>query len=607
MGRAVRAIGVSRLRRHVVGLLCGAPLFAASCDHRAAPAPAEPPVATAIAEPPRAPAIRAQLDGRGFPDKVLALTWDDGPDTGTFELAQYLHRQNVSATFFVVGAWIDDLSADPGAGTGVFQTGHEPLPVLADLVELGHRLGNHTRNHVLLDEVDAATVAAQLADNQAVLDRLITNEWRIFRTPGGAWSAEASGAVDTDPRTRPLVGPIRWDIDGKDWEKSLYCRSSQPATECEPAAPGRAARVKPSVVARRYLSAIASAGRGVVLFHDRVGHVGSRYALDVARLVIPELKARGYVFAAPVLAFSPLAPRAARGRSDLAAGAPLLLGDIDGDGRADACEHAESRVSCAIATSITEGPSAQSRAALGPVTTWESAAAGSFARGSSARLADVDGDGRADLCTHRAEAVSCVLSRSGAFGGRERFSGAAGGGRISFGDVDGDGKDDVCARAEGGVSCARSLGNGLDRARLWIGDPTLGDALVALADVDGDGRADLCARSPEGLTCAVSRGTRFGRPSRWSTDLVDAASLCFGDLNGDGRADVCGRRPDGIACALSTGSGFTRATAWVRAEDLASAGLGDAGAPIALGDIDGDGRADLCGRGLEGVVCGLSP
>ena len=475
MGRAVRAIGVSRLRRRVAGLVCGAPLLAASCDHRAAPAPPEPPVAAAIAAPPRAPAIRPQLDGRGFPDKVLALTWDDGPDTGTFELAQYLQRENVSATFFVVGAWIDDLSADPGAGEGVFQTGYEPLPVLADLVELGHRLGNHTRNHVLLDEVDAATVTAQLADNQAVLDRLITNEWRLFRAPGGAWSEEASGAVDGDPRTRPLVGPIRWDIDGKDWEKSLYCRSSQPATECERAAPGHAARVKPSVVARRYLSAIASTGRGVVLFHDRVGHVGSRYALDVARLVIPELKARGYVFAAPVLAFSPLAPRAAQGRSDLAGGAPLLLGDIDGDRRADACEHAESGVSC------------------------------------------------------------------------------------------------------------------------------------ALADVDGDGRADLCARSPEGLTCAVSRGTRFGRPSRWSSDLGDAGSLCFGDLNGDGRADVCGRRADGIACALSTGSGFTRATAWVRAEDLASAGLGDAGAPIALGDIDGDGRADLCGRGLEGVVCGLSP
>jgi hypothetical protein len=30
----------------------------------------------------------------------------------------------------------------------------------------------------------------------------------------------------------------------------------------------------------------------------------------------------------------------------------------------------------------------------------------------------------------------------------------------------------------------------------------------------------------------------------------------FADINGDGRADVCGRGIEGIYCKLSTGSGF---------------------------------------------------
>lgn len=306
-------------------------------DEHTAPDP--PAVESAVPSTSRAPrAARPQLDGRAFPDKVLALTWDDGPDAHTLELARYLHDAHVAATFFVVGAWREGVSNEPGSGHGVFETGHEHLRILGDLVHLGHRLANHTKNHVILSDADAATVTAQLRDNQIAIDRWITNDLRLFRVPGGAWNAAASAAVDADPITRRLVGPIRWDIDGKDWEGSLYCHADHPALDCERAAPGRHLRVKPSVVARRYLSAIESAGRGIVLFHDRVGHVGSRYALDVAHLVIPALVAHGWVFAAPVLAFSPLAPRAAH------LDAPAGAADVDGDGRPDHCTAAAGQI-----------------------------------------------------------------------------------------------------------------------------------------------------------------------------------------------------------------------------------------------------------------------
>ena len=104
-------------------------------------------------------ATRPSLNGRDFPDKVIALTWDDGPDAGTVALAAYLHRQKISATFFVVSGWIDGLSSEPGAGKGVFETGHEYLPVLGELVNLGHRIGAITRciTAVLLDRADPAT------------------------------------------------------------------------------------------------------------------------------------------------------------------------------------------------------------------------------------------------------------------------------------------------------------------------------------------------------------------------------------------------------------------------------------------------------------------
>ena len=44
------------------------------------------------------------------------------------------------------------------------------------------------------------------------------------------------------------------------------------AAECERAAPGGALRVKPGVIAQRYLSAIEAAGHGIVLMPPAYNH-----------------------------------------------------------------------------------------------------------------------------------------------------------------------------------------------------------------------------------------------------------------------------------------------------------------------------------------------
>ena len=321
----------------------------------------------------------------------------------------------------MVGAWVAGLSEEPGQGADVFATGHQAIPVLGALVALGHHVANHTLNHVLLSDAPAAVVDHQLRANQEAIDPFATGGLRLFRVPGGAWSAAASAVVDGDPTLARLVGPVRWDIDGKDWEGSLYCRSQRPALECEPAAPGKASRVKPAVIAQRYLAAAESAGHGIVLLHDRVGHVGSDYALQVARVLIPALAARGFVFAAPVLRFSPLAAHAALpeaprseptpaelGPAHEALGtavdpATIRFGDVNGDGRADVCGRSAAGLFCALANG---------RSFLKP-TLWlagMSDAAGWAPYGASLELRDVDGDGRADVCARGPEGVVCALA-----------------------------------------------------------------------------------------------------------------------------------------------------------------------------------------------------
>lgn len=534
--------------------------------------------------------VRAQRNGRAFPPGVLALTWDDGPDLRTLALAEFLRREHVSATFFVVNEWVPSVSSDPGFGPHVYETGHAKLPLLSDLVALGHRVANHTAHHALLGKLDESRVELELGDAQHAIDPIVRDELRLFRVPGGDWTATASHAVDGDPYLSQLVGPIRWDVDAKDWEGSVWCESSKPSHECEHA-DGRY-RVRAAVMAQRYEAAIESAGRGIVLMHDRVGDVGGDYAYELAQRLIPKLAARGFVFAAPVLEFG--APRT---RWNVAQCGGVRLGDIDGDGRGDACVRDQSdpaRVTCATA-------SWREDAGLERVSFDESTGATiTLPRGAqSFELADVNGDGHADVCAHSEAGVECALAqksgRFGAFGvwSTETWS------EMTFADVDGDGKADVCGHSAQGVSCAHSTGTAFEVARAWLAASFAG--AMTLGDINGDGLADLCARVRDGVDCAVSTRAAFSHFTRWSSD-PDAthAPLLLADLNGDGRADLCGRAKDGgVACSFSNGRTFTKSTTW-----LAGSGGAEWGR---IGDVNGDGRADFCDCDASGVRCGLAP
>jgi hypothetical protein len=146
-----------------------------------------------------------------------------------------------------------------------------------------------------------------------------------------------------------------------------------------------------------------------------------------------------------------------------------------------------------------------------------------------------------------------------------------------------------------------------------------------LVDVNNDGRADVCGRNGVGIECGLNDGMgNFGSATLWTIqEFSDAAlwfndasgsTLQFADLNGDGFNDVCGRGASGMICMLNTAGvgfeGFEEAHHWSDTGDFSDdEGWGDVAAhygSIDLGDINGDGRADVCGRNAAGLVCGLS-
>jgi hypothetical protein len=141
--------------------------------------------------------------------------------------------------------------------------------------------------------------------------------------------------------------------------------------------------------------------------------------------------------------------------------------------------------------------------------------------------------------------------------------------------MDRDGKADICGRSGGGVLCELSTGSNFGGGTLlastfsdqngWNAGPQY-YSTIRFPDLNRDDRADVCGRSSNGVECALSLGTSFAGFSFMSGTFSDQngwnmgpeyySTIQFADLNDDGRADVCGRSSDGVVCATSSGTNF---------------------------------------------------
>jgi MYXO-CTERM domain-containing protein len=303
----------------------------------------------------------------------------------------------------------------------------------------------------------------------------------------------------------------------------------------------------------------------------------------------------------------------------------LRWGDLDGDGAADVCARGADGVRCWLGddtgfSEAIEGPSLSDDSGWAGIDHW-----------STLRLADITGDGRDDLCARAAAGFRCYPSTGDGFGdaiGMEDLSDSLGWthpryyGSIRMADIDGDGRDDLCARGGAQVYCWRSTGDGfesLSSLPAWSDDAGWDEvaswSTIRLSDVDGDGRADLCGRGPEGFVCHLGEGETFGEAiegpelsdaSGWG-DHSNYATIHLADLDGDGDRDLLARADAGVRWWAWNGSGFDPSVAGPELSD--DLGWDDHRyyTTLRTADLNGDGAADLCARGPDGLTCWLGP
>jgi len=142
-------------------------------------------------------------------EKVVALTFDDGPDwTNTALVLNILRDENVKATFFINTINWSDVNTD------------EPMQALVRrMVDEGHDLGSHTVHHPHLRDMETDAIEAEITGVENTVRTVIGNNRKVtlFRAPFGEPYQDRMNLDHVASIVANHAVHIGWAIDSQDW------------------------------------------------------------------------------------------------------------------------------------------------------------------------------------------------------------------------------------------------------------------------------------------------------------------------------------------------------------------------------------------------------
>ena len=174
-------------------------------------------------------------------DKVVALTFDDGPSKYTDKILNILKKYNACGTFFLIGNKVEFYS-----------------DVLKRMLEEGSEIGNHSYDHKLLTRLSKEDFQEEINKTQKAIKKVTGFTPTLFRPTYGGYTNVLKSYTD--------LKFVLWDVDSRDWQ----------------------VKTKDKIL-NNILPNVKSGS--IVLMHDN-----HEYALDALEDILVNLKEQGYKF-----------------------------------------------------------------------------------------------------------------------------------------------------------------------------------------------------------------------------------------------------------------------------------------------------------------------
>lgn len=128
--------------------------------------------------------------------KIVALTFDDGPGPYTARLLDELKKRGARATFFVLGTRVDSYGS-----------------LIKRMEEEGHVVGNHSNSHKMLHKMSLSQVRTEMELCATKIEKILGHKPVAMRCPGGNCSNNVKQyAKDAG------IPILYWGVDTRDWE-----------------------------------------------------------------------------------------------------------------------------------------------------------------------------------------------------------------------------------------------------------------------------------------------------------------------------------------------------------------------------------------------------
>ncbi|CAO3639693.1 unnamed protein product [Mucor fragilis] len=193
-------------------------------------------------------------------DHHWALTFDDGPSNYTSELLDILDKEDVKATFCVMGAHVEQFP-----------------DVLKRAYESGHQIASHTFSHPHLMSLSNEEIIYEVRATEEAIEKAIGIKPHYIRPPFGEADARVKGLLKS-------MGykVLLWNVDPTDYDVYMLRNVS-------------------SVIQGSFRMAAQGNDTGLNLHEDpgfiSLQHDLYKQSVDQVPKVIEQLKAKGYKFA----------------------------------------------------------------------------------------------------------------------------------------------------------------------------------------------------------------------------------------------------------------------------------------------------------------------